>query len=329
MSIAKRVHAAIAKSNRYRRRNLAVIFCVFFLPSFVLAFLSYQVAGRYLTELALARKSAGIVPVATKLDESLDRVVNFAVMLTTHPAVRREILNENWQEGAEILGGMRLFSEDFFIERVGLMNTEGDAMSESPALGVIGRNFAHRDWYQRVIETKAPYVSGVYKRSAEPQYNVVAVAAPIFGDDQRLFAVLMLQIKLDQFLEWVKDVDAGREGVLYIVDQKGQVVSHPWIDPQSPIVDFSKKKSVANVIKGDRGSRIMMDRNTGEEVVTAYEPISHYGWGVVVQQPVRHALEERDFLLTLLLLLHSIPVFFTGISLRLFLSAVERDAGMS
>ena len=93
--------------------------------------------------------------------------------------------------------------------------------------------------------------------SAEPQYNVVAVAHPIKLEDGHVLGILVFQIRLETFLEWTKSIEVDPSGFVYFVDQKGQAAGHPRFLAQGKIADFSSVPAVDKVLKGQRGVEVL------------------------------------------------------------------------
>jgi len=109
-----------------------------------------------------------------------------------------------------------------------------------------------------------------------------------------MMAILVLQIRLDHFLEWSKDIEIGEGGFVYMVDQAGQVVSHPHFAPQGQIADFSSVQAVQKLLQGQRGVEAAYNPVEHVNEVVAYEPVPKYGWGVVVQQPAETVFAARN-----------------------------------
>lgn len=153
-------------------------------------------------------------------------------------------------------------------------------MADIPELpGVRGKNFSDRDWYKGVSHGWEPYVSNVYTRYAQPQLNVVATAIPIKGDNREVLGILVLQIKLNTLLDWIKGIDIGPGGQVYVVDRKGMLAAHSTVPLQEKLVDFSTVPVVERTLRGERGIEVLFNPVDNEERVVAYEPITKYGWG--------------------------------------------------
>ena len=105
--------------------------------------------------------------------------------------------------------------------------------------------------------------------------------------------ILVLQVQLNStFFEWTKDIDAGPEGVAYIVDQNGQVAFHSKSVVRGEIADFSAMPGAVwqQVRQGKEGVHIAVDPAGKEETIFAYASAESSGWSVVTQQPGRASL---------------------------------------
>ncbi len=110
--------------------------------------------------------------------------------------------------------------------------------------------------------------------------------------EQKVIGILQFQIKLEIFSHWIDTIDVGPGSIIYIVDQYGRLVYHPRYIKDNKVVDFSSVGIVAKVLKGIGGSEVNYNPIEKEERLAAYEPVSSYGWGVVITQPTVFAFTE-------------------------------------
>jgi PAS domain S-box-containing protein len=283
----------------------------------LLALLGYRSIDRELTDAALSRRASISYLAAATLSEKFDRLIDIGVSLAIRPRVRELIGDGKWAEAGEFLEDIPAnFS---FIDRLFLTDASGTVMLDIPELpGARGKNFAYRDWYQGVSRNWEPYISPVYKRAAAPQYNVFAVAVPIRDKNNKVLGILLLQSRLDVFSEWTKNIGIGQGGVVYIIDNKGQIAFHPKFSPQGEIVDFSKNPITRLLLRGDTGVDILRDPVSGKESVLAFASAKH-GWGVVAEQPASTAFliknsQLRDLWIgyALILLLCAVVVYLAS-----------------
>ncbi|TAM45675.1 MAG: hypothetical protein EPN55_07660 [Gammaproteobacteria bacterium] len=274
---------------------------------------SYREIHNELTAVALSRREAVAQLAAATLAEKFSRVVDVAVSLATRVRFRDLVAEGNWDEAIEI---MRAVPKDLpQIERLFLADVSGTLKADIPALpGVRGMNFAFREWYQGVRRDWRPYISSVYKRTAAPQLNVFAVVAPVKSAAGNVVGILVLQIRIDSLIEWIKTVATDRGEFIYLVDSKGQLAFHSRHPGSGDIVNLSETPVVQKMRLDGHGVTVGFEPGEQEDSIVAYALVPGYGWGVVAQQPMRasRALAARDDQLRRLL---------TGYGLVLLLSA--------
>lgn len=229
---------------------------------------------------------------AVTLQANFDRLRDLGVSLATRVRFRELLAEGNWSEAVMLLQGV--FDDFSYVDRVFLTDVSGTIMADLPELpGARGQNFSHRDWYRGVSDGWQPYVSEAYMRTAEPQYNVVAVATPIVSAEGGVLGILVLQVRTDVLFDWVHELTVGTDGFVYFVDKNGHPVGHPSFGPQDPLGDFSGLSFVSAALRGEQGLGFSTETEGGPEYLVAYEPVDEYGWGVVVSEDVRFAMIPR------------------------------------
>ncbi len=283
----------LSRTPKFRWAIQLLAFLLIILPVVSFAIFSYVRDNERLTEAVVSRREAIAYLAAVNLKDQFDRLGDIGVSLATRVQFRKLVEEEDWEAAIKILEKV---PADFpFIERVFLADTTGVLMADTPALpGVRGKNFSFRDWYQGVISTQKPYLSELYKRTAEPQYNVIAIATPIKSDDNSLLGILVMQIRLETVFEWSREIEVGSSGFVYFTDRKGQVAAHPNFPSQGEIVDFSSVPSVAKALAGEHGVEVNYNPIEKEERLSAFYQVPNYGWAVVVQQPTAAAFVLRE-----------------------------------
>ena len=304
------------------------IFSFIVSPVLFIAIFSYTKTHRELTEFTLSRRESIAYLAATTLKHQFDRLTDLGTSLATRVRFRQLVSEGKWEEAIQILKGV---SKDFpFIDRLFLADPSCTLMADiPPVLEVRGRNFSFRDWYRGVSAKWEPYISEVYKRAAAPQNNVVAVAAPIKSEAQKVVGILVLQVQLDTFLEWSRGIEVGSGGFVYFVDKMGRVAAHPRYSPQGEIVDFSTVPSVQKALRGERGVGVLLNPIEKEERVVAFAQVPKYGWGVMAVQPTRIAFGSRDSNLRFLSTVYGFIVLLTCVLayviLRTFAAVKQRE----
>jgi PAS domain S-box-containing protein len=277
----------------YLSRNDLYLISIAALVLVLLAVYSCFQTYNSLERFTMERGKAVAYLTSTTASKQLESYTNLGVSLSTRVYFRALISEGLWQEAAEIVSSA---PGDFeFLERIFITDTSGILMSDTPSISEVhGQDFSFRDWYKGVTVSWEPYVSRVYQRTAPPRYNVVAIAVPIFDDSKVPLGILVLQIKLDSFAAWAETPNLGPNGYVYLVDQAGNIITHPDHDPQDGISNFKHFPIVTKVLSGEQGSQLSLNTLTNQEEVYSYFPISPYGWGAVTAEPSKTAFAERN-----------------------------------
>ena len=179
-----------------------------------------------------------------------------------------------------------------------------------PEAGVVGQNFAFRDWYRGVSRDWKPYVSEVYQTAVAPNPLVVAVAVPFKDESGAPVGILMAPYTLETIAQWMGQIQQEGAWRISVVDQRGQLLAGPGIDIYQPPVDLSCYAPVARLRAGQSGTGFF--RRGAEELFVAYTPIASLGWGLVVERPQAVVLQSARAVERQLGLL---ALVFTGLAL--------------
>src|SRR5665647_1482793 len=245
------------------QKKILIQICLFLLlvgPIFALTAFSYVRVRDALTSVVSLRSESLASLSALLIQERLDRIVDIGTLLASRVQFQQLAEEGKWQEA---IATLQIPPEFTFIERLFLTDKGGVLRADAPHQpNIVGRSFRARDWYIGVSKNWEPYVSEVYKRATEPKYNVVAVAIPIktsssAGSKNKASGILVLEIKLDAFLEWTKEITLNGSGFIYITDRRGFVIAYPRFNLQEDLVDFSSTPSVKKALQGLSGVEIL------------------------------------------------------------------------
>jgi methyl-accepting chemotaxis protein len=171
--------------------------------------------------------------------------------------------------------------------------------ADSPALAAVrGTDFSYRPWYTAVIATGQTYVSPAYQRVAQPRLNVVSISAPVTNDQNQIVGIVVVQVSLNHFQDWLHDLKLDEGEVVSILDQSGQVVAHPTNPTQATIVNRSLEVSVQQALAGKSGVIETTEQNVADRKMVAYAPVTGYTWGIVIEQPLSSAVASQSQTLT-------------------------------
>jgi len=268
------------------------------------AFVAFAVSGyvalkRELTQAAMAQAGALSRLAASTLSERIERAVDVTVSLATRVRLAELVAQGDWTGAGAILQAV---PERFkHVRRLFLADPRGTLRFDVPARpGVRGQNFAQRDWYRGVSDGWQTYVSPLYRRTAAPQVNVIAVATPVRERRSgEVAGILVAQLDLDTFFDWSKAIDPGAGASLIVVDPRGQAAHTSGLPAQGPVGALSADAVLERLRRGGAGVEIVRAAGAGEDMLYAFDPAGH-GWSVVLRQPARAAFAARDAQLMLL-----------------------------
>ena len=288
------------------KRGLAlagVIFIVLALPTIFLGTSYYRSYATELTDQVYSERKLVAALSASALRLKLNRLVALATLYASQRNFQNAVAGKRWDDAIEIikkLEGSDPAFYDYYVDRMFLLDTDGIIMKAFPAISEksIGlRDKVFTDWVGPLVRDRGTaYVSNVHKRDSVPRLNIVKVLVPI-EHGTALAGILRLDIPLNNFSDFGKDVDVGDNGFVYFVDRLGQIVSHPKFSSDGPIVDFSSVPAVNRALHDTPGVDVFFNPIERQERVSAYQTVSDYGWGVVAQEPAADAFEGRDAIL--------------------------------
>jgi signal transduction histidine kinase len=285
---------------RGRGRYPTYVLAALLLAAFVaFAVTTYVSLKRELTQAAMVQSAALSRLAASTLSERIERAADVTVSLATRVRFAELVSAGDWARAGAILKSV---PERFaHVRRLVVTDVHGTLRFDEPALaGVRGQNFAHRDWYRGVSDDWQTYVSPLYRRTAAPQIDVIAVATPVLerrnGD---VAGILVAQLDLDSFFDWSKAIDLGAGASLVVVDPRGQAAHTSGATVRGPIRALSADAVLEQLRRGRAGAHIARDPEAGEDMLYAFNPAGH-GWAVVFRQPARAAFAARDAQLMLL-----------------------------
>lgn len=316
--LAHRLARFLEAGRRYRLRQSVVLLCAL-APIAFAGYFAYQSAQRQMTDAVLAKRDDIAYLVASLLKEKLDRLIDVGVSLATRVRFHQLVERQRWNDAIAIMTAVPATHP--YIERLFLADRRGVLVADTPALGgVRGRDFSFRDWYRGVVQTGEPYVSHVYRRTAAPRINVVAVAVPVKNESQELIAILVLQVKLEAFFEWFKNAPRNHDAAVYVVDRDGRAALHPRATAEGETIDVSSSTAVQKALRGLRGVEITRDSADGERI-SAYAPVLPFQWGVVVSERGDTAFAARDAQLRRFAIVYALILVLSAVAALLFLRA--------
>jgi len=129
------------------------------------------------------------------------------------------------------------------------------------------------------------YAGPVYFRSdGEPFLSLAA------GSPDGAGSVFIAEVDLKFVQEVVSRARIGENGVAYVVDSRGQLVSHPDLSLVFARTDFSRLPHVRDAIARVPAARIETRDLVGAAALAVGVPIARFGWTTFAELPAREAL---------------------------------------
>jgi PAS domain S-box-containing protein len=304
--------------SRSRRRLYSLFLLLLVLPIAVFAYSVGRVL-RHQTETQAATESRQIARVsATLVEENFRESTAFLQSI-----VNRRKFVEAWKkrdlDGVEwdLKEASNLRPDLAFVSAYDLDGTMRAVYPNQPT--VLNQNFSYRDWYKGEVRDWQPYISEVYETAIAPYELVVAIVVPIKDETGKPIGILMAPYTLETMSSRLVETKMGSAWTISLVDQHGHLSARPNIDSYSAPIDLGGYEPVKRMRAGDSGQGAFV--REGETFFAGYEPVSGYGWGVLVEQPLSTlhagvwAVDRRVWLLGLVLVV-------VGLGMSTFMAAL-------
>jgi methyl-accepting chemotaxis protein len=136
-----------------------------------------------------------------------------------------------------------------------------------------------RNWYKQIISSDGnPVYSDIYRDMAGTKDLLSIVGKPIIANGKKI-GVVTSNVNLDDLLAKLKQVKIGETGYVFVVSNKGELVSHPEFKPDDllqNIYDGSMKNFYQRMLKEQNVVEII--RINGEDKLIGSAPIGNTGW---------------------------------------------------
>jgi len=233
------------------------------------------------SDLALARA------IAQETNTTLDYALQAVSELASYSAV----INMD-AAGMEALFG-NFMSARPDVNLVYRLNTEGLMVFHYP-IGpgsTVGTDFSFRDYFERAITTRKPFLS---RGRISPTTNqpVTTAVMPMWDDQNQFRGLVATNVKLESLSATLASITSGhqpKEGLnVVIIDNAGQIIAHP--DPQFPLTgaNLGLAQLTRDVLSGKSGNSTQVSPE-GTETLYSFVPMPSAGWGVIVTRPTATA----------------------------------------
>lgn len=136
-----------------------------------------------------------------------------------------------------------------------------------------------RNWYKQLIASDGkPVYSDIYRDMAGNKDLLSIVGNPIMQNGKKI-GVVTSNVNLDDLLSKLKQVKIGETGYVFVVSNKGELVSHPEFKPDDllqNIYDGGMEKFYQRMLKEENIVETLSIN--GEERLIGSAPIGNTGW---------------------------------------------------
>jgi PAS domain S-box-containing protein len=238
-----------------------------------------------LREGAVVTNQTVALGVSNAVEQSLADAVAIMGEAAERPKLRQEISRGNWPEARTVLENVARHFRQF--DYVFVQDAQGIIRARVPHAETVGEDFSSRDFFREAVQTRQPYLSGVYVSKAA-QRPVVAIAVPVLHADGRVAGVLVGALSLQTMSRLVSVAGQNDGRAIYLVDGQGRLIADSRIAVES-LRDMRAEPVVHAVLSGRPGTMVFRGAGRGEEMLGAFVPIRPFGWGVVVIRPTAAA----------------------------------------
>jgi len=292
-----------------RRRLTLAFLLVGLLPAAVAGFLGVRQSLHGAQAARLESEERLIALCAKAMADTLRDGLRILQAAAQENWLRRAVLaGDRPGVGAQVRAIQRQYSH---FAAVFVVDANGIMLANSLDPSIVGQDFRHRDYYQGVLQSRAPYISPVPYIGAATRVPTMAVATPILDSRSHLVGVLAGSFTLEHLSQLLApagaDAAAQRafardQGELYLVSPSGVILAHTDPGKRSGTVaaaDLGAREALA----GHRGS-IAWTGESGKARISVFAPLPEIGWGLVYTRPSH-------------LWLFAVPYFFPGLLIAL------------
>lgn len=154
------------------------------------------------------------------------------------------------------------------------------------------RSLGQEEKFRRAFQGQV-YISPVYHApTAEP---FITLAVPIKFASAEIEGVIAAEVSLRKLWSSISGIEVGRAGQIFVVDRKGNLIAHRDYSKVLSGTDLAALHEVKEFIGGldvDPTLGKPVVGQDGGQVISSYDRVAQPNWAVVVEEPVKTALEE-------------------------------------
>lgn len=193
-------------------------------------------------------------------------------------------------------------------------------------------NISNEAYFKKIKEGKSFYVGEVF-RSETSGRNVLPVIKSIDSVAGNLGAIVVL-FDMEKFTKSLDDMKVGKTGVVYIINNKGNVLYHTKKEHLSQTIDNKLlQKALEDLKKEEKGvSGFGHYKEQGTESFAAYRSLEHAEWIVtaaIEKKEYHNSISAiRGFMLLMVVALVGIALFVSLIYSKSIITPIQNLASL-
>ncbi len=203
-----------------------------------------------------------------------------------------DIKNFNLPEARKILNRTFDYVKRFFVNDIGLIDSDGIVRLPLNAPQLTGKDFSFRTYFKEAqkLGTSVPTYEFITFRGVEKGMKGIVVAMPIFNENSEFGGVILFTLKVNELIRgFIPSQGAGSE--FWVIDSGGHTLFHPRYKPGTviydlPDMDISFRDFLENI---KSGTQCMLEciSPEGRNMIIASYPliIADQTWSIVVAAP--------------------------------------------
>ncbi|MCX8047645.1 MAG: methyl-accepting chemotaxis protein [Anoxybacillus gonensis] len=205
------------------------------------------------------------------------------------------------------------------FELIAIADRNGKAYADGRELSIRDRSY-----FQEALKGKTSISDVIVSRATGEK--VIVIASPI-REKGEIVGVLFGTVKTEEITNLVVDVEIGKTGYGYLIQQDGVLIAHPnkkYVLEKNLLQEKNDKlvSLLRHVLAGKTGMGIY--EFEGVKKYAFYAPIKSTGWGLVLTVPVDEATEKLYYLAILSFVTAGVVILFAVVAIVLFASRLVR-----
>ncbi len=148
---------------------------------------------------------------------------------------------------------------------------------------VIASNFAFRDWYDGVMNSKSSYVGQVYHPLGVTEASF-AIATPVKSETGEIVGILGVLVNLDSWNKLFAQINVNKNEDVVILDHNGNIVIDSKQRQFNSVVPYNNLNSVQKALLGNTGTETELVDGVKSFVVYAPITTTQHTWALIITE---------------------------------------------